>query len=613
MRQTVLVFLLMLIGSQLVAQSRDVQLANQYYGRGDVDKAKELYEKLSKNARNIPLIHNNYLSILLDFEDFKSAQKYIDRAIKSYPDNTHYAVDKGIIYLAMGNDQKADQYFKQLIESIAEDNFKSRRTVQYFMVKQLADYAVLTLSTARYYSGDPMMYSLDLANIYRSQNKKDLMVLEYLNFANQNPRNLQYVKNTLQNLLTEQEDLESLELLLFDKVQQFPDNDIYGEMLIWVNLQLQNFYGAFIQARAIDRRQQLGGAKVLNIGMIALNNDDYKVAIDIFNYLVANYPDSYVNIQARLYRINAREQLVKTTYPVDLDEVEKLIAEYESFIQAFGDNRSTQQAKLNKAMLHAYYQDDKGQAIEILETLVKSPRVQPNLKAEAKLELADIYLLNEEPWESTLLYSQVDKEMKESALGYEAKLRNAKLAYYRGDFKLAQSNLDILKLATSREIANDALRLSIFIGSNTMLDTTNEALQMYAGIELMLFQNKDAAALSQIKLMREEYKGHSLEPHLIFLQAELAKQAGNHLEAATLLYIIFYQFKTHYLASQAYFEMGKIYEEQLNDPAKAREIYEDFLKVFPGSIYTAEARKRFRILRGDANYVDPDTSEEAFN
>ena len=49
--------------------------------------------------------------------------------------------------------------------------------------------------------------------------------------------------------------------------------------------------------------------------------------------------------------------------------------------------------------------------------------------------------LKNEPWEATLLYSQVEKSQKEDQLGQEAKLKNAKLHYYNGDFDLAKDSL----------------------------------------------------------------------------------------------------------------------------------------------------------------------------
>jgi outer membrane protein assembly factor BamD (BamD/ComL family) len=593
-----------LISSLAFGQRESVQLANEYYRMGEVDKARTMYESLAKNNRNIPLIHQKYLNVLLDLNEFKEANKYINKVLKAYPDNISYQIDKGLIMQRSGDKASTQRYFYELIERISADQYQARRAVQYMLRTQLVDYAILSLESTRAKSGDPFLFAIDLANIYRLQNNKQKMVEEYLNFATQNPRNIQYIKNTFQVLLTEPEDLESLERMLFSLVQTNPGNDVYAEMLIWVSLQQKNFYGAFIQARAIDKRLQTGGAKVLNVGIIALSNKDYTNSIMIFDYLVNNYPTSNIAIQAQLYRIRARENLVKTTYPVDLEEVGKLIDEYNKFINSYANNFSASQAKLNKARLFAYYLNRNDSAINIIQDLIKSPRTNQNLIAEAKLDLADIYLLDDQPWESALLYAQVEKSMKETALGYEAKLRNAKLAFYRGNFQLAQEYLDILKLATSREIANDALDLSIFIQSNTALDTSTVALSRFADVKLLLYQHKTAAALVEIESMLVELPGHDLTDDLLYLKADIKKQAGKFLEATLILHKIVQDYGDGLLGAKSYFELAMIYENNLHDKEKALELYNDFLKKYPGSIYTTEARKRFRVLRGDDHYVE---------
>jgi len=592
------------ITTTVIAQDKSVQLANEYYRMGEIDKAKSLYESLVRNSHNIPLVHQNYLNVLLELNEFKEANKYINKVIKWYPQNTNYQIDKGLVMLSEGKEDAANLYFNALIEQVSNDRYQARRVVQYMLRKQLTNYAILTLQTTRLKAKDPMLFAIDLANIYRLQNDKQHMVEEYLNFAIQNPRNLQYVKNTFQILLTEPEDLESLERMLYDLVQSNPNNNVYGEMLIWVSLQQKNFYGAFIQARAVDKRMQLGGSKALNVGIIALNNKDYTSAITIFDYVATNYPETNTAIQAQLYRINARENLVKTSYPVDLNEVKTLVTEYNKFITSFANNYSSNQAKLDKARLFAYYLDQNDSAISILQEMVSSPRVNQTLLAQAKLDLADIYLLDGQPWESALLYAQVDKSMKETPLGYEAKLRNAKLAYYRGDFQLAQEYLDILKLATSREIANDALELSIFIQSNTALDTSTLALNKYANIELMLYQHKTTEALLAIDTMLSKFNGNDLMDDLLYLKADIKKLAGDFTKSAQLLDRIVVEFGNGLLGAKAYYELGLLYEDQIKDKTKALELYNDFLKKYPGSIYTSDVRKRFRVLRGDEHYVE---------
>lgn len=600
----VLVFAIICGVSALAQEKESVQLANEYYRLGEIDKAKEIYESLAKRPQNISLIHKNYLSALLELNLYKDAEKYMDKVLKWYPDNANYIIDKGMVLLRSGDENEADAYFIGFIDRLSVDQYQTRRAVQYMLRQQLTDYAVLALETCRSKNADPFLFAIDLANIYRMQNNKDKMVAEYLNFAIQNPRNVQYVKNTFQVLLSEPEDLDGLERMLFDLVQQNPSNEVYAEMLIWVSLQQKNFYGAFIQARALDKRLQLGGSKVLNVGIIALNNDDYDNAIMIFDYLAENYKENNTAIQAQLYRIKARESLVKTTYPVNREEVNKLVSEYNQFISAFPNNYSTQQASLNKARLFAYHLNNNDSAIFIINQLLSTTRINQNLLAQAKLDLADIYLLDGQPWESALLYAQVDKAMKESTLGYEAKLKNAKLAYYRGDFELAQEYLDILKLATSREIANDALDLSIFIQSNTALDTSTVAMQRYADIELLLFQNKASDALIEINTMLEEFSGHDLIDDLLYLKSDIKKQAGKFTESAALLQQILDDYPDGLLGAKANYELGLITEDYLKDEESALIIYKNFLLMYPGSIYITDVRKRLRILRGDSNYVE---------
>lgn len=603
-----IVFASLLIITSGVAQAQPGwQLADEYYKMGEVDKAKSIYDKLARKPNNIPAIHENYFTILLDLDDYNEASKYIDRAIKYYPQNNNYRIDKGLILIRSGKETEADKYFYALIDVLSNDRYQIRRSVQYLLSHQLYEYSILGLETARMKLKDPYLFSIDLANIYRVLNNKPKMIKEYLNFAIQNPRSLRYVKNSFQVILIEPGDMENLERMLFTLVQENPDNEIYGEMLIWVNLQQKNFYEAFIQARAVDKRLQMGGVKILNVGVIALNNKDYSSAIRIFDYIAENYSNSGTGIQAQLYRINARENLVKTSYPVSREEVNKLVNEYNSFIAQYPNNYSANQAQLNKAKLFAYYLDNNDSAIYLIEELVQSPRVNRNLVAQAKLDLADVYLLNEEPWESALLYSQVDKTMKETPLGYEAKLRNAKLAYYRGNFRLAQEYLDILKLATSREIANDALDLSIFIQSNTALDTSTTALKQYADIELTLYQHKTEQALAEIDEFLVMLPNHELVDDLLFLKADIHKKLGEFTQSADLLSRIVNEYGNGLLGAKAYYDLGLLYEDHILDKEKAQEIYNDFLVKYPGSIYTSEVRKRFRALRENYQGSDIDS------
>ena len=53
------------------------------------------------------------------------------------------------------------------------------------------------------------------------------------------------------------------------------------------------------------------------------------------------------------------------------------------------------------------------------------------------------------------------------------------------------------------------------------------------------------------------------------------------------------------LADDALFMMAEVYENRLKDKTKAMELYQKLLEKYPASIHGADARKRFRQLRGD--------------
>jgi TolA-binding protein len=438
-----------------------------------------------------------------------------------------------------------------------------------------------------------------MASLYRLLNKKEDMINEYLNYVNENPQNVRSVENIFQNVLRDDEDLELFETMMYDKVQRQPNNMIYNELLIWVNLQRKNFYSAFIQARAIDKRQNLQGNELMEIGRISMVNKDYKNAIRTFEYIIDEYKGTPNYQVARRLVITCREEIVKNTFPVADDEIENLINDYQELIKDIGLNQNTIQALRSEALLYAFYLHDHDSAITILHKIIQTPRISKSIVDESKLDLGDIYLLIGEPWESTLLYSQVEKSSKETPIGYEAKLRNAKLSYFRGDFSLAQSHLDILKLATSREIANDAMALSLLIKDNTQLDTGDLAMKKFADIELLIFQNKKIEAYSELETLKSENPDHPLIDEILFKQAELKMDMGDFTTSINMLQNIVDNYGSDILGDDALFLIGSIYEDQLNEKEKAMEVYKTFLREYPGSNKAAEARKRFRTLRGD--------------
>jgi len=563
--------------------------------KGQKDKAIALYTELAKKNENVPSIHANYFNLMLDLGQFKAAEEYVERLIRRDGKLT-YRLDLGVLYVRSGELAKADKHLRGIIKAQADDPYKLKSVADILAARNLTEYAIVALQEAR--GANPNLFTLELANLYRMAGKRDQMVEEYLNYVTQTPANIAYVKNLMQILLTKPEELESLEKLLYDRVQKNQNSEVYIDLLIWVNLQQKNFYGAFVQARAYDKRFKREQSKTMEIAQIALNNQDYVNADKAFSYVIKEFANTENELPARLGLIRTREAKVKQSFPVNRDSVRYLIAEYKKFIDANPNQPNSLEATVNEALLHAYYLDEKDSAVNTLTRLIANNKTSPSLKSKAKIDLGDIYLLKEEPWEATLLYSQVEKSQRETPIGSEAKLKNAKLSYFRGNFQLAQEHLDILKQATTREIANDAMELSMRIKENITFDSTGAALKEYASIELLLAQNKNDEALLRLQNFKAE-QSITIKDDVYWLEANVRLKRGEFAQAVALLEKIVVEYGEDILSDDAYFLQGEIYERYLKNKDKAMEIYREFLNKYPGSVFAAEARKRYRTMRGD--------------
>ena len=579
--------------------NKDIELADEYFHQQEYEKAVILYERASRSNRNIPFIYKNYLQSLIYLKNFKDADKLINKQIKLESANPTFQIDLAYLTEIQGRIDKADKLYKEIIDENKKNNRATILAAEHFVRLDKSDQARDMLLSARKAQKDKSLFAVALAEVYELLGDQKSMIEEYISFSLIERSNIEYVKGALQDRITRVEDFDNLEKILIERLQKDANQITYNELLLWLYLQQKRFYRAFIQAKALDKRYRLEGSELLEIGTISMKNKDYKSAQTIFQYIIKTYPKSSNYPVARNYYIKAKEEVVKNTFPIVKEDIYSLIGDYENLIKEVGKNYKTFDAIRSIALLHAFYLDDKDTAVVILDEAIEISKGRTDYIAQCKTDLGDIYLLKGEPWEATLLYSQVEKLKKEHPLGYEAKLKNAKLSFYKGEFVLAQEHLDILKEATTREIANDAMDLSLLIQDNLVFDTTGAALKEFAKIDLMIFQHQDAQALEALNKMLEDYPSDGLLDEVLWTRANLLFKIGKPEEGIKDLERIFAEFPDGILGDDAYFLMGKTHEEVFKDKEKAKSIYKDHLIKYPGSIYTAEARKRFRILRGD--------------
>jgi TolA-binding protein len=143
------------------------------------------------------------------------------------------------------------------------------------------------------------------------------------------------------------------------------------------------------------------------------------------------------------------------------------------------------------------------------------------------------------------------------------------------------------------------MQLSLLIQENTAEDTLGTGLKAYAAVEELVFQNKLAEAKTGLDNLLRNYPGHALTDDALYLKAQLQRRTGDSPGASATLKLLTDNPKYDVLSDDALFLLARIQEEDVKDKAQAQTLYQQLLTKYPGSIYVAEARKRFRRLRGD--------------
>ncbi len=592
-------WMVLFLGMGVSLYAQDARLAQQYFQRGEYEKAASLYQKLFDADEANFFFFDRYIECLLQLEAFSDAEKTVKRQLKSDPDNVNLLVLYGKIYERQFEDDKAKQQYQKAIDRIPKDQYEITRLANAFMVLAKYDLAIETYEKGGALLKDEYIFAFNLAELYRRKGEKEAMVSQYLNSLEENPGRINHLKTVFQRYFSEDE-FKELQRQLYARIQSNDRNVFYPELLSWTFIQTKDYSSALRQVKAMDRRMRENGGRVFQLAQIAFNDKDYDTAIDAFEYIVDRKgPSSTYYIEAKRESLRARREKLIEGFDYTQEELQELEQQYEAFLNEFGSFSRTASIVLEYAKLKALYLNKLPDAISLLQAMVEYPGIESRLQAYGKLDLADYYLMSGDRWESTLLYSQVDKDFKEDLLGSEARFRNARLSYYAGDFEWAQSQFEILKASTSKLIANDALDLSVFIMDNLTMDTSSAALQLYADADLLVFQNRFDESFAKMDTLLDAFPGHSLEDDVLYLKAQIYKKKRAWEQAISMLEQVVSGYPEEIRADNSLFQWAEIMEKQLKDFDKAKALYEKLFIEYSSSTFAVEARKRYRRLRGD--------------
>ena len=569
----------------LIGFSQNDQLAQNYFDKGEFEKALVSYQELFNAQPNNTYYFQQTIECYHQLKQYEVAEKAILERFNKFKQSS-LLVELGANYQLQKDESKAKKYFEQALDKIKKYPSEVYGIAAVFEKKVLIDYALQAYQIALEISPN-MNFNIQMAILYGQNGQTDQMIEKFLEESFNNPQNLILIQNQFTRFMNENADVtfkEALRKALLLRIQKNQEV-FWNQYLSWYYVQQKEFGKAFIQEKAIYKRNPESLSNIVNLAQISIEEEENETAKEILAFILENANDNDLQMQAHYFL---------TEMKINDPKVKDLV----SLLSQYGVSPYSLKLQLLKAHFDTFQMKNPTQGKAILKTALELP-LDEYQKAEVKMELADIFLFEEKFNQASLYYSQIEEDLKNDVIGHEATLKSAKTSYFKGDFVWALKQFKELKSVSSQLIANDALEYFLLINDNTIADSTQTALKQFARGDYLIYQNKPQEALLQFQEILNKYKGQQIESVTIYRLGKIHEKLGDYLLALNQYQQIIDQHPEDIYIDEALFFTAEIYSKKLVDIEKAKSYYEKLVFHHQDSIYFIDARKKYRELRGD--------------
>ncbi|CAM1372077.1 conserved exported hypothetical protein [Tenacibaculum litoreum] len=589
MKKIIILFNLLVLSLFCHAQQNEFIIAENYFRNNEYEKAIQLYKRLYDQSPYNTTYLKKLITCYQETEQFTVAENLLTQKLKEKPNLSYLYVVLGYNFERQEKIEDANKYYQKAIESINKKANYGSLIAGLFKNYSKLDLAIEAFNKVMEIN-PKANYGFQLAQIYGEKGNFEQMFKSYIDLVDKNEGYLNNVKRYAGKYLTD--DSEDENNILFKKalLRKSISNpkDIWNDLLSWLFIRQKQYNKALIQNKALLARNPDNLGKINDLGKIALENKDYETAEECFNLIIekTNYPRDKFNA------INNNLKIAIETKQPDVEE------RFNSIFKEYGINSKTLFTQVEYANYLTFTKNTPEEAATVLKNALNFTNSK-FIKASIKLKLGDVFVYMGKFNKGLIYFSQVQTLFKNNYIGQEARFKVAQASYFKNDFTWAKAQLKILKGSATQLIANDAADLFLTISDNEPKDSIGTGLKEYAKADLLAYQNKNDEAIAILNDIIANYRGQSIEDEALFKQAQLLVKKKQYDEAILNYTKIISLDKEGIYVDDVYYHMAELYNNELNNPEKAKEYYQKIIFDLPSSIYLVEARKKFRKLRGD--------------
>ena len=570
------------------------QLALDYFEKGEFEKAVTLYEEIHIKQPNNLFFFEKLLQCYRQLQQFDKAENLIEKRKQKYNQPT-MQIELGYNFQLQKQQDKANKFYQLAIDEIQKEPNYAYQLGSNFEKKTLLDWALKAYELGQKLNPN-LNFDYQMALLQGQMGNVELMIDKLFDYAYAKPEFAPTVQSFLSRFLMENAN-ESfpayVKKTLLIRTQKTPDI-FWNQFLSWFYVQQKEYDKAFIQERAIYKRNPESFYEIVTLAQLAIEDHQDETAKTILAFVLENTSDVGLQMQAHHFLMQLKiENATAKDYP-------QIQLELQELVKKFGVSPYSLKLQLLLANFEAFYQNQPKNAIEQLQKTLELPL---NLReaAAVKMELADIMVFDEKFNQAILYYAQVEDNLKNDELAHEASMKMAKANYYKADFEWTLQQVKNLKQSSSLLIANDAIELFMLIQDNSVEDSTKTALTAFAKADLKLYQKKKEEALQAFLSILEKHKGESIQDITLLRIAQIYEQKKQFDLALNYYNKILTDHADGIFVDEALYFSAEIYRKELDQPEKAKPLYERIVLNHPDSIYFTNSRINYRILRGDVN------------
>ena len=416
--------LLLLVGTTLSLTAQSNQLAQQYYMDGEYEKAAELYLALAEENYNT-FYFDRYVSSLMSLRRYDEAERCSKSSSSARtPEELTLYVTYGQLLEQRGDTDGAEKQYREAIKELRADRFQITQLANAFVQLTKYDQAIAVYERGSKLIKDEKSFAFNLGDLYRRKGATAAMITSYLDALEEDPDRVRNVQTYFQRFLDADGLLEAQKQLYARIQEDRKDNPLYPRSLGWVLIHRTR------TTRAPSGRPapwtgawgRTASASSTSASWPATPATTRRPSMPSTTSSKTRTPPLPTTSKpsGKVYSPAAGPSPMATPIPRRTCASWRLPTS--TSCSSSVTTRLRPVSLIQLAELEALYLNDLDKATGILKEIVDLNGVNEGVRASAKLSLADYYLMQGEVWESTLLYSQVDKQFKEDLLGHEAPL-----------------------------------------------------------------------------------------------------------------------------------------------------------------------------------------------